>query len=251
VIPLPANVINAKYNHTAVWVPSTKARDAYLRAGIPSSAIGVVPFGVDVYFYDPTVIKLSTVHRKNVLTFLYILPGDPAHDYVLSAFFEAFTASDSAHLNIITDIPVMDIQRALNWNAASASFAVIPRQANVVDTVITPHRFATVDCYIEASRAEWSTPLLAAMAMGIPSIVWTDTVGVELVNNTTAILLDGPGNAKDRVLEKLRYVRDHKEEITIVGLNARRLVVDQYSLEAIAQLVKRQVRTDCTKPGDT
>ena len=83
--------------------------------------------------------------------------------------------------------------------------------------------------------------------MGVPSIVWRDTVGLELVTLRTALLLDdAPGaTQKEKIGGLMRYVAGHREEAQRVGAQARRNVVENFSTERASEVMKEGIVADC------
>jgi len=250
-----------------IWVPSKWAVDVFHRGGVERSKLVQVPEAVDTTNFNPegaTPLKLRN-RRKFALLSIFKWEERKAWDVLLKAFFEEFTAQDEVSLHLLTHGYHDDSQKTSKPLEYARSLGLAPADLPMVD-VIDRHisdkelvsLYRAADAFVLPSRGEgWGRPHVEAMAMGLPIIAtnWSGTTEFMNDRNSYPLPIDGltpvksgafkghlwaePSHAHLKRL--MRHVVTHPDEAKQKGARARRDMVEQYSPDAVANVVLQRL----------
>jgi glycosyltransferase involved in cell wall biosynthesis len=162
-----------------VWVPSEFVRAMYLRAGLESDRVHVVPNGVDLDRFTPEGPRLELdVGGRDGIRFLFVggAIGRKGIDVLLAAWQTAFAGRDDVTL-VVKDFGSGGVYRNADRSAleALAASGSAPRVVHLdrdlpVDELAALYR--ACDVLVHPYRGEgFAMPVLEAMATGLPVIV--------------------------------------------------------------------------------
>jgi len=161
-----------------VWVPTTYVARCFERSGIPRERIAVVPYGVDVRRFAPSVPKASLATKKK---FKFLFVGGSLWrkgvDVLLRAYREAFTRADDVCL-VVKELGADSFYRGQNLLGEIEEMARSTTAPEVLvlrepfDHSSMPSLYAATDCLVHPYRGEgFALPVAEAMACGRPVIV--------------------------------------------------------------------------------
>ncbi len=161
-----------------IWTPSTFAREAMVRSGLPFDQVQVIPNGIDPQLFTPygDAYPLPTQKR---LRLLYV--GGTIFrkgiDVLLAAYAKAFTASDDVVL-VIKDMGGDSFYRGQTAQQLIQQFQQTPNAPEVlyIDQTLSPEEMAQLyracTALVMPYRGEgFSLPTLEAMACGLAVVV--------------------------------------------------------------------------------
>ncbi|MDA1275118.1 MAG: glycosyltransferase [Verrucomicrobia bacterium] len=161
-----------------IWAYTNFVRETYIRCGIPSDKIFVIPCGIHPEKFNPNVPK-AVLPTKKAFKFLFvggtILRKGP--DLLLESFLRLFSASDDVCL-VIKDFGGKEvykgqtIERAIREAQARKDAPEILYLTDDLPPEELPGLYAACDCLVHPYRGEgFALPVLEAMAVGLPVIV--------------------------------------------------------------------------------
>ncbi len=168
--PVPLAWLEPLHAADAIWVPSLDVKDGYVRSGIPADSIWVVPEGASTH----TAVTPSDA--SSPITFLFL--GGASQRNGLDLLVSALDALRDDELNQVTLLVDAKDWYSAEPRAGSASSIVntaprVARRTMFVDLrSVPPDRPLRVTALVHPYRAEsFGSPILEAMATGIPTIV--------------------------------------------------------------------------------
>ncbi len=179
-----------------VWVPSTWVRETYLRAGIDSERVVVVPNGADTQRFHPGAVKRIFGTTKT-LKFLFVggaLPRKGVH-ILLEAWKRAFDSSDDVAL-IVKDFGAGTVYAGQTLAALVRKAAATPGSAQIVysDETLADHEmpglFTGADVLVHPYLAEgFGLPIAEAMACALPVVVTGGGPALDFCDDVTTYLI--------------------------------------------------------------
>jgi glycosyltransferase involved in cell wall biosynthesis len=207
-----------------VWVPGTWVRDMFVASGVEASRVVVVPEGVDIHFFDPTVrgrIELPLAasrdwHRvcngpghRDSFKFFSNFKWEPRKgwDILFEAYAKAFQRSEPVSLYVMTSVfkdgmspfhveYVVDELKAY-LAARGLRLDDLPHLciiAAYVDGDELADFYNSADAFVLPTRGEgWGLPTIQAMALGKPTISTAWGGQMEFMTQDTSFLIDLDG----------------------------------------------------------
>jgi glycosyltransferase involved in cell wall biosynthesis/tetratricopeptide (TPR) repeat protein len=161
-----------------VWVPSRFVRDCFVRSGVPTEVVRVVPLGVNIERFRPGLVPLSLRTRKRC-KFLFVGGTIPRKgiDLLLQVYLRTFRRDDDVCL-VIKD---MGVSTCYQGQTAHEEIARLEEGGDVPEVEylnrgLTEEEmarlYAACDCLVLPYRGEgFGLPIVEAMASGKPVIV--------------------------------------------------------------------------------
>lgn len=255
-----------------VWVPSTFNHATFISSGVDPQKIKVVPIGVDVDRFHPSIPPMKIRERKGDFLFLsnFEWISRKGYDLLLRAYLEEFTASDPVTLVIKTyDGSQFDPHGAKmrrEWEEMIKRYGIVhpPSLKLITDGMAyeeIPSFYTAGDCYIIPTRGEgWNLPALEAMSSGLPVITTDWSAHLDFVNEENGYLIQvdklepipAYGIPNDKIysgalwavpsysdLRKwMRHAFRHQEEVKRKGKLARAQVTQKWGT---LNMIKRMI----------
>eukprot|EP00912_Choanoflagellata_sp_UC4_P000072 UC4_evm2s51 len=263
-----------------IWVPTYFHHNIFLRAGVASNKLVVVPEPIDTNLFRPLehrgteqsprvgrcLTQCDSINMLEIYNFLSIFKFEvrKGWDILLKAFITEFTAKDNVALTLLTN-PYHDD------NDISTSVAKILGNSNQQDNppiflidFYTPQDqlleiYQTSDAFVLPSRGEgWGRPIVEAMAVGLPVIVtnWSgptayldETNGFPVEVEGLDIVNAGPFRKHHKWARpsikhlqlQMRAVVEDKEEGRRRGRKARADMIRKFSLEKVGEEIAQRL----------
>jgi glycosyltransferase involved in cell wall biosynthesis/tetratricopeptide (TPR) repeat protein len=253
-----------------VWVPSRFVRDTFVRSGIPTELVQVIPLGVDPACFHPQAPPLSLRSRKQ---FKFLFVGGTIFrkgiDILLEAYTQTFTGSDDVCL-VIKDMGVGTFYRGQTAETCIAQLRTTPGKPEIeylggeLSEEELTGLYTACDCLVHPYRGEgFGLPLVEAMATGLPVIVTGMGAALDFCDDANAYLLparpaqcpekrvgdaetvDYPWLAepdREALRAILRHVVAHPDEARAKGAAGRAAVLARHTWDKTADAVERRLR---------
>lgn len=179
-----------------IWAPTEYVKQCYVRSGIASDKIHVIPWGVDPTAFNPDgpALKLPTVK-----SFAFLFVGGAIErkgfDTLLSAFQSEFTAEDDVCL-VVKDMGAntfyrfSDLRDRLNRHIQEGNSPEIVYLNRDMSPGQVAALYRACDCLVAPYRGEgFGLPILEAMACGAPVVVPSGGASDDFTSTETAFLL--------------------------------------------------------------
>eukprot|EP01126_Amoeba_proteus_P007848 TRINITY_DN12860_c0_g1_i8.p1 TRINITY_DN12860_c0_g1~~TRINITY_DN12860_c0_g1_i8.p1 ORF type:complete len:296 (-),score=64.04 TRINITY_DN12860_c0_g1_i8:199-1086(-) len=215
-----------------IWVPANFLVPVFMKAGIPSDKIKVIPEQVDVHMWDPNSVSPLDISQFNIphvvnkddFIFLSSFKWEfrKGWDVLLSAYFSEFNSTDPVSLVLHTYYYLHPtprepkvLEHAINhWVLNEARQEIrekfqagnLPRYTlitQLLPQVDMPRLYKTANAFVLPTRGEgWGLPIMQGMAMELPTIATNysgpadfldATVGYPIPITTMVTPPDGPG----------------------------------------------------------
>lgn len=268
-----------------VWVPTSWVRDCYIKSGIPTNKVQVVPNGVDPGVFNPKVTPTNLTEVFNDApaqdTFKFLFVGGSIWrkgiDVLLSAYLKAFSKDD----NVCLVIKDMGGQSFYKGQTFQETIENVQAQTNApkiayTNTNLSPNEipglYTACDCLVHPYRGEgFGLPIAEAMACGLPVVVTGYGAALDFCNSETAYLItatearlsekrvgdmetvDYPWVAEpdvDALAQLMRHVYEHKDEAQSKGKKASEHILTNFTWEQAAAVaetrLKALTRSACT-----
>lgn len=259
-----------------VWVPSGFVRNCYVRSGVPTERVQVVPLGVDPGRFHPQVapFQLQTTRR-----FKFLFVGGTIHrkgfDVLLQAYGQTFTRSDDVCL-VVKDQGTGSFYRGQTAGELIARHrdAANAPEIEYLDQDLSDAElaglYAACDCLVHPYRGEgFGLPIAEAMATGLPVIVTGAGAALDFCDETTGYLLpaqvrrfarpqvgplatvDYPWLAEPDVQALQRYllhVLAHPEEAKGKGAAGAERICHRFTWSHAAEVVEQRLEALLQKP---
>ena len=185
-----------------VWVPSKHNRDAYINNGLSKKKVTVIPHGVDVARYNPSIKPLEYARGGFNIGSIFDWTERKNPVALIRAYYNAFKSTDDVTLTIRTfwRFPIertreyiqSEINRIKSTFQGRTDFPKIQLWFDTMDDAIMPNFYRSFDCFVLPTRGEgFGLPLLEAMACGVPTIGPAWGGNIEFMNNQNSLLVSG------------------------------------------------------------
>jgi starch synthase len=191
-----------------VTLVASRYVEATVREFFPQKEIARTPYGVDVDFWTPA----ST--RKNSGPLRFIYAGNISVRKGMALLIDAWSKAGlhDAELTLVG-----------SWNLAASKLPSLPagiRWVPPCSSEALRDLYRTADAFVFPSYSDgFGLVLLEAMACGLPAIVSEASVGPEIV--TPACGFISPTGDLDRLVQHLRWFDRHRDELPMMGREAR------------------------------
>ncbi|MCP6762932.1 MAG: glycosyltransferase family 4 protein [Fischerella sp. CENA71] len=219
-------------NYHRVIVFSQIQRELLARMGVPSKNIVVIPNGVDVNKYSPGI---SQVKAEFDADRLFVYQGRLAPEKNVEALLRAWKQSEMAptsKLLIVGDGPLKSsLEPFYNSENGIHWLGFVADEERRIDIL------RSADVYILPSLVEGlSLSLLEAMACGVACLATDVGADGEVLEKGAGVIIN-PKSVRSQLKTLLPLFQDHPELTTLLGLKARKRVLERYTLSGnIAQL---------------
>jgi glycosyltransferase involved in cell wall biosynthesis len=204
----------------------SEATKEIMAHGFDSDNIEEIPNGVNSEYFSPGAARAPSALRT--ITFVGRLDRCKGISFLLNAFKELRDEKRALRLCIVGDGPERSALKAL-CNELGVTDSV--EFKGETPEVLTEYRKA--DIFVLPSLSEGlSNVVLEAMSCGLPVVATKVGGAVDVVKDGITGLLVEPGNV-DQLKDALRKMLDNPKGAEHFGINARKLIEEQYSLEYI------------------
>lgn len=251
-----------------IWVYTTWLRDCYVKSGIPSEKIHVVPLGVDSKNFSPEGLKYPFKTKK---TFKYLFLGGTIDrkgiDIVIDAYLRGFSQDDDVCL-------IIKGQSGAVYNGSDLSLIIQRIKENYPEapeieyltTALTEQEIASVyrscDVLVHPYRGEgFGLPIAEAMSSGLPVIVTRNGAASDFTNESFAYLISSkkksvelsgfsasaPGfwleePSIDEVVAAMRLAFHNRKEVALRGRLAREYATKNLSWENASNIAAERIK---------
>jgi len=272
-----------KYLVDEIWVYSNDNRETFIRSGISSDKVKVIPLGINpAIFYKPVGNSrdCSLLQTSKTFKFIYIGGMSPRKgaDILIIAYLKAFTGKDDVCL-VIKDYakpcygssPIEQTIKDVNNNPDNPEIIYLGNNMQEEDIA---GLLRACDCYVQPYRSEgFGLPIAEAGACGLPVIVTGLGSCLDFCNNETAYFIpatieplketdinygagkfktvDNPFWAKpdmEETIRLMRYVYAHQEEAKEKGEKAATFIHENFTWDNTAIKVLEKLKQLKTKP---
>lgn len=264
---IPAAVVRRLRAFDQVWVPTAWGRDVFLRAGLESTRLRVVPEGVDAVRFQPS----PRPPARDLFRFLCVAKWEERKGTadLVRTFCREFGPTEPVELVMHCHNayrPGSDIRTLVAQEARRATGRDHPR-VSVSDRLPLDGLIRLMqgsDAFVLPTRAEgWGLPILEAMACGLPCIV-TDYGGHRTFadeTNSYLIAVKDMVSAQDpfffpphvdwgewaqpdldHLAYLMRYVYENRDEAREKGRIGRGQAVERWSWTSAAESAMRHLR---------
>jgi len=220
----------------AVWFVSSNQASLWVqRMPFLADKAVTVHNGIDVQEFDPTGFKesgnvlrqsLGISAEEGVICSIAGFRSEKMHSVLVAAFAKILAGGSAAHLLLAGAGPLEESLRKQVEDLGLKNSVHFLGSLSDVRSLL-----AASDCKALVSAAEtFSMAMLEAMAMQVPVITTSVGGAAEAIEDgVTGILLE-PGDI-DALAEAMRWILDDKKRRLRMGEEARRVVVDHFSVE--------------------
>jgi glycosyltransferase involved in cell wall biosynthesis len=256
-------------NVDELWVPSRFVRDVFVRSGVKTTRVEVIPNGVDPKVFTP---EGTTSRPQGSRKFLFLFVGGAIRRKGVDVLLEAYKAAFDCGEDVSLVLSVSGTTGAYQHNTLTPQLHEIvndPRSPHVqllmgaLDDLTLASLYRGCDAFVLPYRGEgFGMPLLEAMACGKPVITTAQGPSQDSCSESTAYLVpareekvpDDPPPLGEfvgdftwfepdfgQLVRTLRHVYEHREEAALRGGAAAKFARQQYAWPKIAQLYQNRV----------
>lgn len=250
-----------------VWTPSKWGRQMFIDSGVKEELIRIVPGGVDRRLFNPYVKPFESIKRRKTFKFLCLGKWErrKGQEELLRAFREEF--GDNQYVELLLQTQNIFIQDfSINLELRKLGYAKeelknVRFLRGFLPYEELPRLYASVDCFVIPTRGEgWCLPLIEAMSSGLPSIATGCTAQLDYMTPENSYILRHKGLVDaieprwdiffkgtkwyepdyNHLRELMRYVYEHKEEASKVGIRASQ-DMKKWSWESAAHIALKNI----------
>ena len=259
-----------------IWGPSHYVRDCYIRSGVPSERVFVVPNGVDISLFNPHNAPYPLKTKK---TFKFLFVGGTIQrkgiDILLDVYTRTFSSGDDVCL-VIKDMGGQTFYKGQTAKDWIGRFQADPGSPEIeyIEHTLSDREIAGLytacNCLVHPYRGEgFGLPIAEAMASGLPVIVTGHGAALDFCNEKTAYLIpakemrlpekrigefdtvDFPWLAepdKESLAGLMRHAATHREEAAAKGSLAAAFIRAHFTWDHAAEAVRKRIRELRRKP---
>ncbi|MEO5588017.1 MAG: glycosyltransferase family 4 protein [Gemmatimonadaceae bacterium] len=186
---LPVRQLELCASTQYLWTPSTWGRSNLIANGFHESRVAVVPGGVDVEFFRPSI-------RRPGPRFRFLMVGKWENrkfcEGLLRAFTEEFKPQEAVELYLHAHNPYLP-GFSLRSKVEEAGFSDVGQVllGGHGSRVALRELYRSADCFVLPTRAEgWGLPILESMACGVPAIATRYSAQLDYLNDENGYLLN-------------------------------------------------------------
>ena len=257
-------------NVDELWVPSRFVRDVFLRAGVASDRVRVIPNGIDTTIFKPQGPSSKPQSSRG---FVFLFVGGALRrkgiDLLLEAYRAAFEPGDDVTLLIVLSgtngaYQHNSLMQSVVKAANDASGPHVQHLVETVDDATLASLYRGCDAFALPYRGEgFGMPLLEALACGKPVITTAKGPSGDFCTEKMAYLIraeevevpdEPPPLGKlsgeftwfepdfGELVRALRCVYDNREEASERGRTAARHVRKEFAWAQITSLYEKRIR---------
>lgn len=202
---------------------SNSVRDHVLSLGVPSEKVVVIPNGVDINEFNPSLSTQGVDRINNIIFVGRLIPNKGLEYLVEAAKILICSRISGVKFRIVGDGPYRQrFEELINEHKLASYFEILGRVPKVSDVL------QEGGIFVRPSLTE-GMPLtvLEAMASGLP-IVATRVAGTPelIIHGETGMLVE-PGDAR-QLAETIKFLIQHPDEAIRLGRNARAFIERHY-----------------------
>ncbi|MCM3410147.1 glycosyltransferase [Metabacillus litoralis] len=259
-----------KYMVDQVWVYSEYNKECYIKSGVPSEKIKVIPLGIDPKYFNLTV-KPMEISTKKKLKFLFV--GGTIYrkgiDLLLEAYTTEFTSEDDVTLIIkdhgknssYKDQTFHETIKKLQENHTNPEIIYMDDE---LDTEELASLYRACDCLVHPYRGEgFGLPIIEAMGCGLPTIVPNKGPATEFCTTETSFFVESydkeihtdrigdmltKGNPwlievnVDSLKDTLRYAYNNKKVLQKMGINSHDWIHQNFTWDHTVDICLTEIK---------
>lgn len=258
-----------------VWVPTEFAKTIFIAGGVLPRKLRVLGEPVDTDFFNTNNVQkpMTFPGSKDTFVFLSIFKWEERKgwDVLLEAYFSEFNSEDDVLLVILTNAYHSDgtdfeeiaskhvrKQQRGKKNTELGDASRLPKVhfQPTVNQDQLPALYKAADVFVLPSRGEgWGRPHVEAMSMSLPIIAtnWSGPTEYMTESNSYPLSTNGLKAVKEgafkghlwanpstnHLRELLRFTSQHRADVKRKGLQARKDMEEQYSIDAMGLKLKQ------------
>jgi glycosyltransferase involved in cell wall biosynthesis len=262
-------------NVDEIWAPTTYVKQCFIKSGIDSNRIRVIPHGVDCHRFHPDIAPLKIDTNKK---FKFLFVGGAIYrkgiDILLTAYQQAFTATDDVCL-VIKGIGANSFYQSETIDQLIYHIQSEPSAPEIIylteefPDANMASLYTACDCLILPYRGEgFGMPVAEAMACKIPVIVTKGGATDDFCDDDTAFLVESKrkifkhylataGSAWllepdiDSLIEQMKKVIGNPEKAKIKSYHAMQHVRKHMTWQQAAGMVIERIETICNTQSST
>lgn len=222
-----------------LWVLTKELRSLLVENGCALDKIAVIPHGVDVKKFSPSVSKSSFMDKKNILYTGSMMPEDGL-DYLVRAF-SILNKKEELNLVLVGDGPqrlklmqlvkVLDLEHRVTFYRR-VPHDLIPNFIKRAYITVGPLRFSPLNNYTIPTK------LLEYFACGKP-VVCSPVSKDILMNGFNGFVVKEI--TPENIAKKFSALLDDEKLASKMGRNARQLVVERFDWEKIITQIEKEI----------
>ncbi len=259
-----------KRNVDELWVPSHFVRDVFVRCGVQSDRVQVIPNGVDPKVFTP---EGPVLRPQGCRKFMFLFVGGAIRRKGVDALLQAYKACFGPGEDVSLVLRVLGSAGAYQHNTLTAQIqeiAVDPRSPHLqfltdsIDDATLASLYRGCDALVLPYRAEgFGMPLVEAMACGKPVITTARGPSEDFCSKKTAYLVsareeevpdDPPPLGQfagdftwfepdlGELARTLRYVYEHRDEAAQRGRAASKTIQERYTWSRVTPIYLDRIR---------
>jgi glycosyltransferase involved in cell wall biosynthesis len=226
--------------------PSVSVRDSWVREGLPSNRVSVIPQAVDLAKYPPPTGESRRSVREAlglddtvfVALFLGRIVSGKGVEVLIRAWKQVGLAPDEGQLLIVGPAYPADYLQHLREMSPNETCRFLPQQPDVLPVLHAADVVVVPSVYDEA----FGRVVIEAMATGLP-VIASDSGGIpEILSGDFSEYVFERGNAEE-LADRLRSVLNWRELNPRLGLACISHIRRNYELSAIVDQIEAILET--------